>query len=130
MIASSINGNRYNRYIEINFKINKTICLSNISNINLTMSDATVKAILLNNIQSNNILQFKTLQNRLQNAFLIFDEVDYISDPYRCELNYSDTNSKENADFLLILMPASFRIEVPWKPALRAPEGTKFIGEL
>ena len=64
---------------------------NNLQNINFIMSDATLKSILLNNAQTNEILNIKNLLNRLKNGFIIMDEVDDISDPFRCELNYPNT---------------------------------------
>lgn len=73
---------------------------TNKENINYIFSDGDVKSILLNNVQKNNHIVYKNLIDKLEHGFLIFDEVDDISDPFSCELNYPYTNSIQKVEMM------------------------------
>jgi len=92
--------NRYNlKYGNKLYSFNELTGM-NEKNYNLIMSDSSIKAILLNNIQDGNNMMFKNIKSKLSNAFIIFDEVDEISDPFKCELNYPITEYQKKDEFL------------------------------
>ena len=70
----------------------ETLDILNISNTNIIMSDTTLKSILLNNITAYD--NIRSLMINMSNFYLIFDEVDIMSDPYKSELNYPIEKSK------------------------------------
>jgi len=72
----------------------------NKQNINFIMSDNSLKSILLNNVGVNDIISVKNLLNRLKNCFIIMDEVDDISDPFKCELNFPNTSYDNPSEML------------------------------
>lgn len=78
------------------------ISLGGINNqaVNLIMSDQSLKAILLNNTQYGDMTVIKKMLTKLRSSYLIFDEVDDISDPYSCELNYPDPHSTLDVEML------------------------------
>lgn len=78
------------------------ISLNGINNqaVNLIMSDQSLKAILLNNAQYGDMTVIRKLLTKLRSSYLIFDEVDDISDPYSCELNYPDPHSTLDIEML------------------------------
>lgn len=67
----------------------------NTNNINYVFSDASIKSILLNAMSSHGMTAYYALKERLSYGFLIFDEVDDISHPFKCELNYPITGEEK-----------------------------------
>lgn len=72
----------------------------NTSSINFIMSDQSLKSLLLNNVQYGDIHVTQKLLHRLKRCFIVFDEVDDISDPYSCELNYPDSQTTVDVELL------------------------------
>jgi hypothetical protein len=72
----------------------------NDGNLNFLFSDSSVKSILLNVMNKDSMEKYNYLKSKMENAFLIFDEVDDISHPYKCELNYPMSSSKKKIESL------------------------------
>ena len=53
---------------------------------NLVTTAKSLKALLLN--KSKNINDLKVIRSELKKCFLIFDEIDELSDPFKSELNF------------------------------------------
>jgi hypothetical protein len=65
---------------------------TNNGRLNFLFSDSTIKSILLNTVNKGNMNMIEFLKSKMNNSFLIFDEVDDISHPFKCELNYPLSN--------------------------------------
>ena len=48
----------------------------------------------------NDVSLLSVLKEKLSNCFFIFDEVDDISDPFTCELNYPSSTSRRGVQLL------------------------------
>lgn len=99
---------KINRELESNYMLDEVM---NTTNINIIMSDSSLKSMLLNVVKQKNVGIYEILKERLGKSFLIFDEVDDISDPYSCELNYPENSTKrkislleERIDFILSIL--------------------------
>jgi len=73
---------------------------TNTGNCNFIFSDSSIKSILLNVMNKDNMLKYNYLQSKMENSFLIFDEVDDISHPFKCELNYPINSSARKINYL------------------------------
>ena len=84
--------------IERTYYLKNELTNTNEEQLNIIMSDVTLKSILLNNIQTNNTYNVKILLARLKNSYIIMDEIDDISNPFKCELNFPISESKQNVE--------------------------------
>lgn len=99
---------KINRELESNYMLDEVM---SVSNLNIIMSDSSIKSMLLNVVKQKNVGINEILKERLGKSFLLFDEVDDISDPFTCELNYPENSTKrkislleERIDFILSIL--------------------------